>query len=72
MKSQLFTRPRFKTKKAFKEAVAAGEEVTIWQHDPCGTSVFHVTAILDIEGSKCHKWYAKVAAIDGKITKVFP
>ncbi len=68
----MYVRPNFKTKKALKEAVAAGKEVTIFQPGPFGGNE-PSNASLAVEGPhfpKPHTWYASVTVKDGKITKV--
>ncbi len=59
--------PNFKSKKALKEAVAAGQEVTVFQ--PGGMFPLTLRPISDTEGTcavegphypKPHSWYAEV------------
>jgi hypothetical protein len=60
----------FKTKKALKEAVAAGEKIEIF-NPGLGTAPTNGRAFL--EGPhypKPHTWYAEVTVADGVITKV--
>lgn len=67
-----YVNPNFPTKKKLKEAVAAGETVTVFEPgglfpapDPNG--------IAFVEGPhypRPHSWYAQVTLVDGKITKV--
>jgi hypothetical protein len=66
----MYTNIDFKTKKALKEAVAAGKEVTLYspgigQPKDNGTEF--------VEGPhypKPHTWYAQVEMKDGKVIKV--
>lgn len=66
----MYVSPNFKTKKALKEAVAAGKVVTVyspWIGVPKrdGEEV--------VEGPhfpEPHKWYAGVVLKDGKVVKV--
>ena len=67
-----YTDTNFRTKKALKEAVAAGKEVTVFQ--PGG---FFSAEIRDgqhtVEGPhypEPHRWYARVEVSGGKIVKV--
>jgi hypothetical protein len=63
--------PNFKTKKALKEAVAAGELVTVFQ--PGGMYPATQNGETSIEGPhfpKPHTWYARVEVKDGVVTKV--
>ncbi len=68
----MYVNPNFKTKKALKEAVAAGKIVTIYQPGPFGGNELKNGAFA-IEGPyypEPHKWYANVVVKDGFITKV--
>lgn len=62
----------FKTKKALKEAVKAGERVTVFQPGPFGgnePSEGRVT----LEGPhfpEPHRWYAQAVLKDGRVVKV--
>jgi hypothetical protein len=67
----MYTDINFKTKKALKEAVAAGKQVTVYQPGPFGPKV--------PDGQGCaegphypqpHTWYATVTVKDGVIVKV--
>jgi hypothetical protein len=66
----------FKSKKALKEAVAAGQQVTIFQPNdvfgnPKASPDFSGEASL--EGPhfpKPHSWYATVTVVNGVVTKV--
>ena len=68
----MYTDINFKTKKALKEAVLAGKEVTYYQPGPFGDN--EIT-----DGSFCvegphypepHRWYATCTAQDGVIIEV--
>jgi len=66
----LYTNINFKTKKALKEAVAAGQKVTIYAPG-LGTPKENGTDF--IEGPHYpapHTWYAEVTMKDGFVTKV--
>lgn len=66
----MYTEINFKTKKALKEAVAAGKKVRIYAPG-LGTPVDNGTEYL--EGPhypEPHKWYAKVEMKDGVVVKV--
>ena len=62
--------PNFKTKKALKEAVKRGEEVTLFapiMGEPTRDGVEYV------EGPhypKQHTWYAQVTVVEGVVRKV--
>lgn len=69
----MYVTPNFRTKKAFKEAVAAGEEITVFQPNALAGDVELKDAKVCVEGPhypEPHKWYATVTITDGKITKV--
>lgn len=66
----MYTVTNFKSKKALKEAVAAGKEVRIFAPG-LGTPKDNGTEFL--EGPhypEPHKWYAQVEMKDGKVVKV--
>ncbi len=69
----LYVWPNYRSKKAFKEAVAAGEPTRYAQVGPFGGNEA-TDGIEYFEGPhypEPHKWYAKVQLADGKIVKVF-
>ena len=68
----MYASPNFPTKKALKEAVAAGREVTIFQPGPFGGKE-PTSGTVSLEGPhfpKPHKWYATVTIEGGKVVKV--
>jgi len=68
----MYTSTNFKTKKALKEAVAAGEEVRVYQPGPIGGAPPR-DGVVCVEGPhypKPHRWYAQVTLKDGKVVKV--
>lgn len=65
-----YVEPNFKSKKALKEAVAAGEQVTVFNP---GLGVAPTNGVAYIEGPhypKPHSWYAQVVVENGLVTKV--
>lgn len=65
-----YVEPNFKTKKAFKAAVAAGETVRVFSPGPFG---FKRDGRETIEGPhypQAHTWYAGVEVSDGLVVKV--
>ena len=67
-----YTDINFKTKKALKEAVASGREVTVYQPGPFGGSV-PSNGTTSVEGPhypEAHKWYATVTLTNGLVTGV--
>lgn len=66
----MYTSKDFKTKKAFKEAIAKGEKITLYAPG-LGTPAVNGTDF--VEGPhypKPHTWYAKVLVKDGYVVKV--
>lgn len=66
----MYVSPNFKTKKALKEAVAAGKPVTVYSPGPfpCGNN-----GRMAVEGPhypEPHRWYASVMVKDGVVVKV--
>ena len=67
----MYVSPNFKTKKALKEAVAAGKRVECFNNSLFGPDVLQGTQ--SVEGPhypEPHRWYARVAVADGIVTKV--
>jgi len=65
-----YTLRNFKTKKALKEAVANGEQVTIF-HPGLGEPTVNGTAFLEGPHYPApHTWYAQATMKDGIIVKV--
>ena len=68
----MYTDRNFKTKKALKEAVKEGKEITVFQPGPFGGNVPANGAII-LEGPhypEPHKWYAQATLKDGLVIKV--
>ena len=68
----MYTTKNFKTKKALKEAVKNGEQVTYYRHGPLFREA-PKDGIIYCEGPHYpapHKWYAICMAKDGVIVKV--
>lgn len=70
----MYTDINFKTKKALKEAVAAGKEVTIYQPngDITGQGAPSNGKVC-LEGPhypEPHRWYASAVIKDGRVVKV--
>jgi len=66
----MYTTQNFKSKKALREAVKAGERVTIFAPG-LGTPVYN--GVEYVEGPhfpKAHSWYAEVVVKDGVIITV--
>ncbi len=67
----MYTSINFKSKKALKEAVAAGKVVTVFQ--PNAMFPAPTEGRVSLEGPhypEPHKWYATAVLKDGKVVKV--
>ncbi len=69
----MYVHPNFKTKKALREAVKAGEHVTVYQ--PGGVFGYKAQAreVLSVEGPyypEPHTWYARVRTEWGIVKEV--
>jgi len=68
----MYTSRNFKSKKALKEAVAAGERVTYYQPGPFGGKE-PKNGTITVEGPhfpQPHRWYASCIVENGVIVKV--
>jgi hypothetical protein len=68
----MYTTINFKTKKALKEAVAAGKEIGIYQPGPFGGNEPQ-NGTVALEGPhypEPHKWYATATIKDGRVVGV--
>lgn len=68
----MYTTVNFKTKKALKEAIAAGKRIGVYQPGPFrqGTPQNGKVAVEGPHYPQPHKWYAQVELQDGYIVKV--
>ena len=72
----MYTTTNFKTKKALKEALAAGQKLTVYQHNDLFGNTDKVatgTHVVYLEGPHypaAHSWYAQATVVDGIITKL--
>jgi hypothetical protein len=67
----MYTSRNFKTKKALKEAVGAGERITVYEPGPFKNEQRDGRCL--VEGPhfpQPHKWYASVELKDGIVVKV--
>lgn len=65
----MYVSPNYKTKKALREAVSAGEHVIAYQ--PGGMFDAPRNGDVSVEGPHgYHRWYARVRIIDGTVVKV--
>lgn len=68
----MYVLPNFKTKKALKDAVAAGQTVTYFQPGPFGGNE-PKDGTITLEGPHypaAHTWYAQATVENGRIIKV--
>lgn len=66
----MYVTPNYKTKKALKEALAAGTEVTVFAP---GLGTPKENGVETVEGPhypEPHRWYARVQVVNGKVTRV--
>ena len=66
----MYVNPNFKTKKALKEAVAAGKSVEVYSPGPFPANQNGVESVEGPHYPEPHKWYARVEVRDGKVVKV--
>lgn len=66
----MYVDPNFKTKKALKEAVAAGETVYVFSPGPFPAPTSGQTSVEGPHYPKPHMWGARVEVEDGKVVKV--
>jgi hypothetical protein len=62
--------PNFKTKKALKEAVAAGKLVSVYSPGPFGVKQDGRVGVEGPHFPEPHKWYANVEVKEGYVVKV--
>ena len=66
-----YTSINFKTKKAFKEAVANGQRVTVYQPGPWGGPIDNGDVVIDgPQYPEPHRWYATAIVENGQVIKV--
>lgn len=69
-----YVEPNFKTKKALREAVAKGEEVTVFQPGGIFPLTVRPNGQVSVEGPhypEPHRWYANVAVDEhNRVTRV--
>lgn len=68
-----YVRPNFKTKKALREALAAGQEITVFQPNNIMREGVPKDGTVYLEGPhypQPHTWYAEGTMREGKLVKV--
>ena len=66
----MYVSPNFQTKKALKEAIARGEQVTVFSPGPFPAKENGTEFIEGPHYPQPHKWYAQVTVKDGVVTAV--
>lgn len=67
----MYTVTNFRTKKALKEAVKAGEFVKVYQPGPFGPHVRDGEGTVEgPHNPEPHRWYARVMVKDEKVVRV--
>jgi hypothetical protein len=66
----MYVNPNFPTKKALKEAVANGRDVTVYSPGPFPCPQNGDLSVEGPHSPKPHTWYARVEVLDGKVIKV--
>lgn len=66
----MYVSPNFKTKKALKDALAAGEKVTVYSPGPFPCPEEGVVAVEGPHFPEPHRWYAMVRVSGGLVTGV--
>lgn len=65
-----YVNPNFASKKALKEAVLRGEQVSVFSPGPFGCKSDGTEFIEGPHYPEPHKWYAQVTVENGLVTKV--
>jgi len=66
----MYVSPNFASKKALKEAVKNGDEVTIFSPGPFPANQNGRESVEGPHYPEPHRWYAQVEVEGGKVTKV--
>jgi hypothetical protein len=66
----MYVEPNFKTKKALKEAVKAGDQVTVFSPGPFPAATEGRVSIEGPHYPKPHSWYASVEISGGRVVRV--
>ena len=69
----MYVNPNYKTKKALKEAIAAGKDVEVYQPNNIFGVVVPTDGTVTIEGPhypEPHKWYAQGTMKDGRLVSI--
>lgn len=66
----MYCDPNFRTKKALREAVAAGEYVAVFSSGPFPCPTEGTVCVEGPHYPRPHTWYAKVRVKNGRVVKV--
>lgn len=66
----MYVSPNFQSKKAFKEAVKAGQRCEVFSPGPFPAPTQGRTCIEGPHYPQPHKWYAECEIVDGLVVKV--
>ena len=66
----MYVTPNYPSKKALREAVAAGKSVEVFSPGPWPAPVNGDTSVEGPHYPKSHTWYARVRVQDGRVVKV--
>lgn len=67
----MYVRPNYPTKKALRQAVKDGEEVTVFSPGPFPAKQNGTEYVEGPHYPKPHTWYAKVEVKDSKVVRVY-
>lgn len=66
----MYVSPNFKSKKALKESVAAGEVVLVFSPGPFPAKKDGTETVEGPHYPEPHRWYAQVVVENGRVVKV--
>lgn len=66
----MYVMPNFTSKKALREAVAAGEEVRVFSPGPWPATTDGTESVEGPHYPQPHRWWATVTVVGGRVTKV--
>jgi len=66
----MYVEPNFKSKKALKEAIAAGQVVTVYNPGPGDVPLNGTVGVEGPHSPEPHKWYGSATIANGVVVKV--
>ena len=66
----MYVMPNFKSKKMFKEAVAAGTRVEVFSTGPFPAATDGIESVEGPHFPAAHTWYARVQVANGVVVRV--